>query len=388
MNSKEYDYLSFENDRNERLLKDVETPHPDISENDHNSLNEENPYAIDLKNEEDKKMQKINEKLPNQKNKNEKSLEEVIRKLATVTIICFLFMIIEIIIGYISNSISIMSDAAHLLSNVLGFVISIVSILVSKKNVKSDKDFRYNKAEKIGALVSVFLIWVLTIWLLYEATLKFNSPSKVKGLSMVIISIVGFIFNIIIGVILNRGSHDKNEENTEDIDLHSENDQKQLNNKENNNVNLSSYVIYIICNAFQNIGNFITGIIIFFIPNLSIADSICTYIFSVIFISITIIILKDCLNVIMEGSPEIFYLDSIEKDLMNIEGVVEIHDLHIWSLNNGKLCLSCNLSSKDPQKTLKKAKKIIKKKYNIEQITIQAEDDKDDNNDYKNDFIS
>ena len=76
----------------------------------------------------------------------------------------------------------------------------------------------------------------------------------------------------------------------------------------------------------------------------------------------------------MEGSPVAVDIESLEKDLLNIEGVVEIHDLHVWSLSIGKLSLSCHISSVDPQKTLKKAKKMVKKKYNIDHITIQVED--------------
>ena len=126
---------------------------------------------------------------------------EAIKKLTWVCVICTFFMIIEIIGGYLANSIAIMSDAAHLLSDLLGFIISIISIYISRKVAKNNMSYGYHRAEIIGALVSIVLIWALTIWLLYEATLRFIVTPQVDGLIMIIVAIIGFSFNIIMGIV-------------------------------------------------------------------------------------------------------------------------------------------------------------------------------------------
>ena len=94
--------------------------------------------------------------------------ELALKKLYVVSIVCFMFMIIEFIGGYFARSIAIMSDAAHLLSDFLGFIISIVSIYISRQEASKNMSYGYHRAEVIGALVSVNLIWGLTIWLFYE----------------------------------------------------------------------------------------------------------------------------------------------------------------------------------------------------------------------------
>ena len=103
-----------------------------------------------------------------------------------------------------ASSIAIMSDAAHLLSDLLGFIISIVSIYISRRKADKSMTFGYHRAEVIGALVSINIIWGLTFWLLYEATLRVIYPTPVNGLYMLITAVIGFIFNIIMGFVLMR----------------------------------------------------------------------------------------------------------------------------------------------------------------------------------------
>lgn len=137
---------------------------------------------------------------------NTKKNEEKLRKLWTVCLICLIFMIIELIGGYLASSIAIMSDAAHLLSDLLGFLISIVSIYISRRQADKTMSYGYHRAEVIGALVSINIIWGLTFWLLYEATLRIIYSNEVNGLYMLITAVIGFIFNIIMGLVLmNNG---------------------------------------------------------------------------------------------------------------------------------------------------------------------------------------
>ena len=326
--------------------------------------------------------------------------DNAIRKLIWVCVICTIFMIIEIIGGYLANSIAIMSDAAHLLSDLLGFLISIISIYISRKVAKNNMSYGYHRAEIIGALVSIVLIWALTLWLLYEATLRIISPPQVDGFIMIIVSIIGFSFNVIMGIVLTKSGvphshglhkcehnhkhehehehdeheheHDEHEHSSdEEIRLHTEEEGEE---EKMTNVNVRASFIHILGDALQNIGVFIAGIIIYFFPRYSIVDPICTYIFSIIVGFTTINILKDCIFVLMEGSPVDIDIEELENDLKEIKGVKEIHDLHVWSLSIGKMSLSCHICCDNPQKTLKKAKKMIQKKYKIDHITIQVEE--------------
>jgi zinc transporter 2 len=136
--------------------------------------------------------------------KNKDENEDTLRKLWTVSVICFIFMLIEVTGGYFANSIAIMSDAAHLLSDLLGFFISIVSIYISRRKANNHMSFGYHRAGVIGALVSINIIWGLTFWLLYSAIMRIIYPTPVNGFYMLITSVIGFVFNIIMGFVLMR----------------------------------------------------------------------------------------------------------------------------------------------------------------------------------------
>ena len=405
--SNEFNFLSLkgENDQNEPLIAQNEMdgiPTSDFIENiktishcETKIIPAENP-----KTEKNEKFQFYSSSEDESSNVEKhaelfkKQQDNAIRKLIWVCVICTIFMTIEIIGGYLANSIAIMSDAAHLLSDLLGFLISIISIYISRKVAKNNMSYGYHRAEIIGALVSIVLIWALTLWLLYEATLRIIIPPQVDGFIMIIISIIGFSFNVIMGIVLTKSGvahshglhkcdhdhdheheHEHEHSSDEEIRLHTEDEHEE----KNTNVNLRASFIHILGDAIQNIGVLIAGIIIYFFPKYSIADPICTYVFSIIVGFTTINILKDCIFVLMEGSPVDIDIEELENDLKKIKGVKEIHDLHVWSLSIGKINLSCHICCDNPQKTLTKAKKMIKKKYKIDHITIQVEDNNNKN---------
>ncbi len=111
-------------------------------------------------------------------------------------------MVLELIGGIIANSISVMSNAAHLLTDVFGFAISIFAMKIARHKATPRLSYGYLRSEVIGALLSVLTIWFLTIYLLYEATLRIINPPEVEGVMMLYMAIGGFLFNILEFVIL------------------------------------------------------------------------------------------------------------------------------------------------------------------------------------------
>ena len=362
----------------------------------------------------------------------------LINKFLFVSFVCFIFMVIEFIGGYIAHSIAIMSDAAHLLSDFLGFFISIIGLTISKKQATKKMSFGYHRAEIIGALASVVLIWCLMFWLLYEATMRLIHPEHVNGKLMILIAGIGIVFNVIMGLILSYSGiehshhghshghghghghhhehdhehehehehehdHDEHEHehehhhkpielninNISDDDINNNpiliNNNNQCNDKcsshsnshSEKNVNIRAALIHVFGDALQNVGVLIAGIIICIFHHGSIVDPICTYIFSIIVIFTTIHILKDCMTVLMERVPKEIDLNKIESDLKKIKGVNDVHDLHVWSLSLGKNSLSAHLCCEQNENVfeiLENAKKMVKNKYKIKHFTIQIED--------------
>ena len=129
------------------------------------------------------------------------------RKLWLASALCFLFMICEIVGGFFANSLAIMTDAAHLLSDLAGFLISIFALWLATRAPTSRLSFGFHRAEILGALISVLLIWLLTGILVYEAIFRIRNPQDVDGKLMFIVASTGLGVNIALGFILHQSGH-------------------------------------------------------------------------------------------------------------------------------------------------------------------------------------
>lgn len=148
--------------------------------------------------------------------------EQALRKLSVVSVMCITFMMIEFFGGYISGSMAIMTDAAHLLSDFSGFLISMVSVWLGTKEANRRLSFGYHRAEVIGALSSVVLIWGLTIALFLEAVERIIYPRDVDGKVMLITATLGLVFNLIMVKVLH-GSGGHSHHNCSHSHTHDEN---------------------------------------------------------------------------------------------------------------------------------------------------------------------
>ena len=123
--------------------------------------------------------------------------DAAIRKLVTVSIVSCFFITAQMIGGYMSGSIAIFTDAAHLASDLLGFGVSICALLLAQRAASENLTYGWHRAEIIGTLVSVASIWIMTGWLLVEATKRFFVREEVKGDIMLVVAVLSLIFNLI-----------------------------------------------------------------------------------------------------------------------------------------------------------------------------------------------
>ena len=147
-------------------------------------------------------------KVPMYEKKRQEAMEQnkkAAKKLVIVLFTSLIFIVIEILGGYYADSIAIMSDAAHIASDVIGFGISICALRMAHRKADSTYTFGYHRVEIIGAFCSIFTIWIMTVWLLYEATQRFFNPPEIMGGIMLSIAVLSFFFNLIQIKILHSG---------------------------------------------------------------------------------------------------------------------------------------------------------------------------------------
>uniref|UniRef100_A0A0A9G4C8 Metal tolerance protein 1 n=1 Tax=Arundo donax TaxID=35708 RepID=A0A0A9G4C8_ARUDO len=367
------------------------------------------------------------------------------RKLLIAVILCIIFMTVEVVGGIKANSLAILTDAAHLLSDVAAFAISLLSLWAAGWEATPQQSYGFFRIEILGALLSIQLIWLLAGILVYEAIVRLiNDSGEVQGSLMFAVSAFGLLVNIIMAVLLGHDhghghghdhghSHDHSHGDSDDDhshhddDDHSHGDSEQghvhrhehshgssitvtthhhhhsgsgqhhdaeeplLKNeagcestqssakaamKPRRNINVHSAYLHVLGDSIQSIGVMIGGAVIWYKPEWKIIDLICTLIFSVIVLFTTIRMLRNILEVLMESTPREIDATRLQRGLCVMEGVVAVHELHIWAITVGKVLLACHVTitpEADADEILDKVIGYIKTEYNISHVTIQIE---------------
>uniref|UniRef100_A0A915CY06 Cation efflux protein transmembrane domain-containing protein n=1 Tax=Ditylenchus dipsaci TaxID=166011 RepID=A0A915CY06_9BILA len=279
------------------------------------------------------------------------------RVLIIISCLTFVFIIAELVGGYLGNSLAIMTDAFHMMSDLAGFLISILAIRLSRKKPTAKFSFGFHRAEVLGALASIFTIWALTGLLIYLAVIRIvHADYEIEPDAMMITASVGVCFNVIIGGLLyfaktKKGSNDKS--NSSISDSYGEISPTSFPTS-NKNLNIRAAFIHALGDLVQSVGVLIASIVIKF-TGYKLADPLCTFVFSLLVLMTTFSVFKDTILVLMEAVPSQINLSKICTDIIAIEGVVEITDMKLWSLNMESTAISIHLNvHKDQNKALTK----------------------------------
>ncbi|GMS87291.1 hypothetical protein PENTCL1PPCAC_9466, partial [Pristionchus entomophagus] len=304
------------------------------------------------------------------------------RVLWIVTGLSVLFISVEAVGGFIAGSLAIITDAGHLLSDLLSFIISIVAIRTARHPASRRLSFGYHRAEILGALISIIILWVLTTVLVLLAIERIVANKyDVDPNTMLITAGCGVAFNIVMAAVLMFGSGGHGHSHGGLSHGHSHGGEAGHSHEggaegTRKNVNVRAAFVHIIGDLVQSVGVLIAALIIKFVPYAEIADPICTFVFSLIVLVTTITVLKDIFYVLMEATPPHIDYASLRADLAQLDNVAAVHDLHVWSLNMEKAALSVHLAVDQPDRaceTINAARQMILKRYSVHLVTIQAE---------------
>ncbi|XP_075431733.1 putative proton-coupled zinc antiporter SLC30A4 [Ascaphus truei] len=300
------------------------------------------------------------------------------RRLCLAGGLYLLFMLGELVGGYVANSLAIMTDALHMLTDLSSIVLTLLALWLSEKSPNKHFTFGFHRLEVLSAIISVLLVYVLTAFLLYEAIQRtIHMDYEINGDVMLITAAVGVAVNIIMGFLLNQAGHPHSHSHS-----HSHcspaNSPRANQGHSHGSLAVRAAFVHALGDLAQSVGVLIAAYIIRFKPQYKIADPICTYIFSVLVIFTTLRIMRDTILIILEGVPKHLNVDQIKDDLMKIDDVYSIEDLNIWSLTTGKstaiirVQLSPGCSSKW-EEVQAKARHILLNTYGMYKCFIQIQ---------------
>ncbi|XP_063591805.1 proton-coupled zinc antiporter SLC30A2-like [Penaeus indicus] len=284
-------------------------------------------------------------------------------KLSVASALSLVFMVTEYVGGYYSSSLAVLSDAGHLLSDFCGFAVSLVALWLVRRPPSRSMSFGYYRAEVLGSVASVLIVWVVTGLLVAAAV------ERVKGEAytldpdiMLLMAGLGIAINLVIALILHGcGCHGH---------FHS------AYKSEKQNINVRAALVHVVADTLQTVAVMAAAVVVKFWPEYKIADPILTFVFGFIVVVTTLPILRDLAHVLMEGTPRNVDYGALLNDLEGLPGVRTVHNLHIWSLTLDKNALSVHLGidqSFDTDTVLEEAQRMIRRHYHVCKSTIQVE---------------
>jgi len=266
------------------------------------------------------------------------------RALTFALFITLTFMIIELLGGWIAHSLALITDAVHMATDVGSLLLALFVVWIAKKPPNRRLTYGYYRAEILGALISGLALWAICGFIIFEAVRRAMQPETVNGPMVVIISLVAISLNLLTMRVLH-GSHKES-------------------------LNLRAAYLHVVSDLLGNLGTLIAGVVVW-TTGWNPADPILS-----IFIAILIVIsawrmIREAIEILMQASPRGLDLEEIERSLLSIEGVSEVHDLHAWTLATGRIALSVHLVGQGD--LLETVQELLHEKHHIDYHTIQIE---------------
>lgn len=305
--------------------------------------------------------------------------KKVKTRLTIAAVLYLLFMIGELVGGYIANSLAIMTDALHMLTDLSAIILTLLALWLSSKSPTRRFTFGFHRLEVLSAMISVMLVYVLMGFLLYEAVQRtIHMNYEINGDIMLITAAVGVAVNVIMGFLLNQSGHHHSHSHSHSLPSNSPTMVSSGHSHGQDSLAVRAAFVHALGDLVQSVGVLIAAYIIRFKPEYKIADPICTYIFSLLVAFTTFRIIWDTVVIILEGVPSHLNVDYIKESLMKIEDVYSVEDLNIWSLTSGKSTAIVHMqlipgSSSKWEEVQSKAKHLLLNTFGMYKCTIQLQ---------------
>jgi cobalt-zinc-cadmium efflux system protein len=261
------------------------------------------------------------------------------------------FVVIEAGAGYFANSLALLTDAAHNLTDVIALALSWFAIRLTSQPANAKKTYGYHRAGILVALLNSTTLVLISIGIFYEAYLRFVSPPEVKSTILIGVGLIAVVINLVTALLVHRGSE--------------------------SDLNLRSAFVHLMGDVISTIGAVIAGIIIYF-TNANWLDPFVSVLIGFLILYNAWGILKETVDILLESTPRDLDLKKMVKDITSVDGVLGVHDLHVWSLTQNLRTMSAHILTEDISVSAgaqiqSRINELVYHRYNIAHATLQLE---------------
>ncbi len=268
--------------------------------------------------------------------------------LAGALLLTLLFAVIEVVTGFISNSLALISDAGHMVTDAAALGLALLAQLIAKRPPSARHSFGFGRAEALAAFVNSVAMLALVCWIVFEAVRRFANPQPVQGAVVFGVAAVGIVINLLVAWVLSR---------------------------DHQNMNTRAAMVNVMGDLLGSIAAVVAGAVIYYTGWVRI-DPLLSVFVSLLILKSTVGVLRESYHFLMKGVPDKIDYLQVGADLAALDGVKSVHDLHIWEMSPGEPALIGHLEIADlarwPQ-VLQAVQDMLLDKHGIDHVTLQPE---------------
>lgn len=264
----------------------------------------------------------------------------------------FTYFVIEVVGGILTNSLALLADAAHMLTDVGGLALALFAAWMSQKPATPAKTYGYYRVEILAALANAVVLFLISFYILYEAYQRFQEPPEVASMPMLAVAAVGLVVNLVGIWNLRRGAGES--------------------------LNVQGAFLEVVSDTLGSLGVIAAGVIML-TTGWYYADPIFSVLIGLFILPRTWGLMMQAVNVLLEGTPAHINLKAVEETILSVPGVAGVHDLHVWAITSGMEALSAHVvlveeaDPRDTQKLLERLNTRLKEEFGLDHTTIQVE---------------
>ncbi|MCI0488083.1 MAG: cation diffusion facilitator family transporter [Blastocatellia bacterium] len=271
------------------------------------------------------------------------------RKLIFVLALTFTYMLAEVAGGFITNSLALLSDAGHMLTDVAALVLAMLALWFSSRPVTLRKTYGYYRMEILAALANGVALVVISLGIFYEALQRLKEPEAVRGFEVMLIAIGGLVINGASAWVLHSASEE--------------------------NLNMRGAFLHVISDALGSVGAIAAGLVVW-LWEWTLADPVISVFMCLLIIYGAWQLIRESVNILLEGTPSHINVRAVIEAMQEVKGVSSVHDLHIWSISSGNEALSAHVTIEQGtshKAALEALQARLRSGFNIGHLTIQVE---------------
>jgi len=268
--------------------------------------------------------------------------------LLTALLLTFLFAGVEVFAGFWAESLALISDAGHMVTDAASLGLALLAQIIAKRPPSEKHSFGFGRAESLAAFINGLAMLLLVVWIAVEALSRFNAPHDVQGQTVTIVAALGLVINIVVAWVLS---------------------------KDKKSVNTRAALVHVMGDLLGSVAALIAGLVIQYTGWMQI-DPILSLFVCILVLRSTIDVLKESYHFLMQGVPHHINYVAVGADLRSVSGVLAVHDLHVWEMTPGEPALIGHVEIRDLQdwpETLRRIHLVLREKHQIDHVTLQPE---------------